>query len=616
MTKDAVQELIEKNPVLKPAKDKLLQMQPGRYCIHQSWGFGRIKEYQEAENRVIIDFQDKAGHSMDPAFCANTMEVLPEEHLLVRQQTEPAVVADMIEKRPADLVKEALKQFPNQAATGVELESLLSRLIGQAKFKRWWTAAKRHLAKDPHIAVPAKKTECYYLREQALNADQEILENYQSTQSAKRKIRLARDLIEHCESREDLRENLRPILEDLNQVIIESNQLTQSERLQGAWTRDDLTRILGENPSQLEPTTGSMISSASDLTAIAENLPSNLQKRLLTLVRDTYPGEWKPLVFDLLKNSHGKFTTECINFLVENGCEEELAATLRRWLNEQNLRGPVLYWILKNRNSRKFANIMTGLVSPHLLNAIFFAIDYEALQLAGSRKIPLAELLHDDRDLIRDLLLTADTEIARDLANNLLINQGFEELTKKSLLARFIKHFPSVQNLVAGETETEGERLIVSRESYDRRGREYEEIVSKKIPENSKAIAEAMEHGDLRENSEYKMAKQDQQMLLARKANLEKDLARAEITDFSSAPADQVGIGTIVGLRQGSTNRKVIYSILGAWDSDPDNNILSYKTPLSQSLLGRREGETIELQIGDTTESWKIESISRYREND
>ncbi len=616
MTEEVVQELIEKNPQLKPAKSKLLQMQPGRYCIHQSWGFGRIKEYQEAINRVVIDFEGKEGHSMDPAFCVTTMEILSDDHLLVRQQTEPKTIDELINKNPVELVKAALSQYPNNAATGTELESLFVRVLGKAKFKKWWASAKKLLAKDPHIAVPAKKTECYYIREEALNADQEILEHYEGTQSAKRKVRLARELFEHSETSPVLQEPLGRVLDDLNQVIRESNQLTPGERLQGAWIRDDIAKTLGRDVASLDPTTGALIREASELSQMAGSLPSNQQNRLLLLVKETYPGEWKPLAFDLLKNSNGKFTTECINFLIENECEEELASTLRRWLHEQNLRAPVLYWIVKNRHSRKYSGVLEGLISPRLLNAIFYAIDYEALQLAGARKIPLAEILHDDKDLIRDLLLTADTEIARDLANNLLINQGFEELTKKSLLARFIKHFPSVQSLVSGETESEGERLIVSRESYDRRGREYEDIVSKRIPENSKAIATAMEHGDLRENSEYKMAKQDQQMLLARKANLEKDLSRAEITDFTSAPTDQVGIGTIVGLRQGSTNRKVVYSILGAWDSDPDNNVLSYKTPLSQSLLGHKVGDTIELKIGDNAESWKIESIAPYNKGE
>src|SRR5690606_21543739 len=144
------------------------------------------------------------------------------------------------------------------------------------------------------------------------------------------------------------------------------------------------------------------------------------------------PADWKEIVFSLLKESKGKFTTETINFLLENDCEKELTETLSRWLTEQNLRAPVLYWIVKNRGSRKFSSILKPLIGPRLLNAIFFAIDYEALQTAGTRKIPLAEILSDDANLIADLLETSDNETARDLANNLLMNQGFEELAKKS----------------------------------------------------------------------------------------------------------------------------------------------------------------------------------------
>src|SRR5690606_21326688 len=216
---------------------------------------------------------------------------------------------------------------------------------------------------------------------------------------------------------------------------------------------------------------------------------------------------------------------------------------------EQNLRAPVLYWIVKNRGSRKFSSILKPLIGPRLLNAIFFAIDYEALQTAGTRKIPLAEILSDDANLIADLLETSDNETARDLANNLLMNQGFEELAKKSLLARFIKKFSSVQTLLAGESEVKEERLIVSQESYERRKLELETIIQKRIPEISKAIGEAAAHGDLRENAEYKMAKQEQALLLSKKELLEKELGRAQITDFSTAPVDQIGIGSVAGLR-------------------------------------------------------------------
>ena len=77
---------------------------------------------------------------------------------------------------------------------------------------------------------------------------------------------------------------------------------------------------------------------------------------------------------------------------------------LARWQTEQNLRAPVLLWIVKNRNSKRFRSIVNDLIAPRLLSSIFFAIDYEALQTAGTRRIPLGEELSDDTELITDLL--------------------------------------------------------------------------------------------------------------------------------------------------------------------------------------------------------------------
>ncbi len=612
MNVEAVNELIEKNPRLAAAREKLQEMQPGRYCVHQSWGFGQIKEYRPRENRLILDFADKKDHSMDPAFCINTLQVLPDNHLLVRQQTEPKVIEELAAKQPVELFVQVLASYPNKAVTAIELENLFRESFGEARFKKWWTPTRKLVAQDPRVQVPAKKTECYFLRDEPVDMEQELLERFHQTQSAKRKIILAEELVKDHKQGTEWGSQHHEVLKSLAGVVQESNQLSLTERLHGAWVRDDLARLLEVDPETLEPTTRSLVENHHDIALIADELPTNQQKRLLQLIKASHPADWKEIVFSLLKESKGKFTTESINFLMENDCQEELTTTLSRWLTEQNLRAPVLYWIVKNRASRKFGPVLKPLIGPRLLNAIFFAIDYEALQTAGTRKIPLAEILSDDQNLISDLLETADNETARDLANNLLLNQGFEELAKKSLLARFIKRFSSVQSLLVGESEVKEERLIVSRESYERRKAELENIIQKRIPEISKAIGEAAAHGDLRENSEYKMAKQEQALLLSKKELLEKELGRAQITDFSSAPTDQIGIGSVAGLRVDSTGQLVNYTILGAWDSDPAKNILSYETPLAKNLLAKRVGDKVTTNVAGNEETWTVESIGRH----
>jgi transcription elongation factor GreA len=610
MNSEAVSALIAKNPTLKPSKAKLEAMKSGSYVVHRSWGFGQIKSFDDSSLKLLIDFEGKKSHPMDPAFCIGTMDVLPANHLLVRKQTESAKIADLIENNPAQLVVEGLQAYPNNATTAIDLEITLAQVIGEDKFKKWWSAAKKAIAKDPRIAIPAKKTECYILRETPVSAEDEILEQFNGTRSARRRISLAEDLIAAIDEKE-IKTDFNAILTSVADAVKDSNQIDAAERLYGAAVRDDLAKAIGVD-TVFEPTQASLVAEVRELSEIAEKIPVQFQGRFLDLVKATHPVETREIAFTLLKTSQGKFTTECINFLVENGHSDELAAALKRWQVEQNLRAPVLLWIVKNRHSKKFAKLLHDLITPRLLSAIFFAIDYEALQASNTRRIPLGEILSDDTELIGDLLSTADPETARDLANALLLNQGFEELTKKSLLARFIKIFPSIQTIIASEAEGKEEQLLVSRESYDRKRAEYDTIVSKKIPDNSKAIASAREHGDLKENSEYKMAKQDQQVLMAQKSQLERELGRARITDFKDAATNSVTVGSVVEVKVGGTGKTASYTMLGAWDSDPTNNVIAYKTPLGLALLSKKIGDTVKVKIGTSEESYTITGIARH----
>lgn len=611
MNSEAIAVLVAKNPSLKAAKAKLEAMEPGAYCVHKSWGFGRIKSYEEAAQKLVIDFKAKPGHAMDPAFCIGTLDVLPPAHLLVRKETDPATLQKLIDKDPAQLLIEALAAYPNSAATQIEIEIVFAQVLGDEKFKKWWSTAKKAIAKDPRIAVPAKKTECYFVRETPVSTEDEITEKFNGTRSARLRVQLAERLVETA-GKQEIKADLPAILAGVTEAIKTSNQFDTAERLYGASVRDRLARLAEVDPATLEPTQASLVANVRDLPAIVEKLPVNFQGDFLELLKTAHPLEHRDIVITLLKISQGKFTTECINFLIENDHGAELASTFKRWMAEQNLRAPVLHWIVKNRNSKKFAKILGDLVSPRLLSAIFYAIDYEALQAASARRIPLADSLSEDTDLIPDLLQTASGETARDLAHTLLLNQGFEDLTKKSLLARFIKLYPSISTVLTGENEAKEEQLLVSRESYERKREEYETIISKKIPDNSKAIASAREHGDLKENSEYKMAKQDQQVLMAQKTQLEKDLSRARITDFKEATLEIIGVGSVVEVTLGSTGKTASYTLLGAWDSVPEQNIVSYKTPLGQALVGKKVGETVSVKIGAAAESYTITKLARY----
>jgi transcription elongation factor GreA len=617
MNKEAIDLLIQKAPALRRSRAKLEAMQPGAYCVHRAWGLGQIKEYDERENRLIIDFMEgHQSHPMDPVFCVDKLEILAENDILVRAQNEKEVIDEMVKSRPTDLIADILERSETKTATAMEIETVLSRLMGSAKFKKWWTQTKKALVKDPRIAVPAKKTEPFVLREEPVRAEEEVLDEFFETKAPKKKIALASKLIDLSVKHEDIKEELPTILSELAHSLAETKQLNPGERLYGIWVRNDLARFIHSDVESLEPTSASIINASNDLVALADQVPASHYSRLLDLIERTLPDQWERVVFDVLKNSSGKLTAECINFLLDHDKMKEISKTFDRWLVEQNLKAPVLTWILKNRASKKYSPMLESLMTPRLLSAIFFAIDYEALQNTSTRRIPLADLVSDDQKLISDLLTDATDETGHDLAQTLILNQGFEDLSKKSLLARFIKLYPSIQSIVGGEPTSgdasDSDELVVSKKSLEDRKKEYEVLIIKKIPENKEEIAEARAHGDLRENAEYKMARQQQDILLARKNELETEINKARVVDFTDATTKMVSIGSIVELEQASNNQSVTYSILGAWDGDPDKQILSYQTPLARALLGKANGDQVVVDIDGHEESWTIKDIARW----
>ena len=622
MNTEVIDRLVDKDPSLESSRPVLESMIPGTYCIHRSWGFGLISGFDDDRGMILIDFEDdeRSSHAMDPVFCLDKLELLPETHILAQHRKNTEEIEKLSKKDSAELIIKILEQGNDGCMNARDIERILVYMLGAAKAKRWWTATKKVLVKDPRIAVPNKKSEPYVLRDDPVKPEQEILQDFFEEKRSYYKIVLAEKLYDLASEKEDLQADLPQVLSDLTVAILEAKNLSQADRLYGIWVRNNLARDVEEDVEKIEPTSASILKECEDdLPALADLMPAKFHGRFLDLVARTYPDNWKKIVLNLLQNTTVKFSGECAHFLIDREESKLLVSTLNNWLDEQSLKAPVLLWMLKFRNLSKFQDLLGEMINPRLLTAVFSAIDYESLKNATSRRIPLGEVLSDDRQLLSDILDKGTEENAKDLAQALMLNPGFEDLTKRSLLARFIKKFSSIQSLLDGESSSSSsasspveDTLIVSKESYDRKLADLDVLTKEKIPENSLAIETAREHGDLKENAEYHMAKDDQKVLLARQAELQGDLMRAKSTDFEDAPIDSIGIGSVVELKDLGSGEKIKYTILGAWDSDPENNILSYLTPLGQSILGKKVADEVQIDVEGNDQSLVVESVSRW----
>jgi transcription elongation factor GreA len=129
-------------------------------------------------------------------------------------------------------------------------------------------------------------------------------------------------------------------------------------------------------------------------------------------------------------------------------------------------------------------------------------------------------------------------------------------------------------------------------------------------PAAARAIAEAREKGDLRENAEYDAAKEAQGILEAKIAALEGQVAQARILDEASVDTSKVSILTKVKLTNLSTKKQVTYQIVSETEADLKVGKISVTSPIGKGLLGKTVGEVAEVSVPAGVMKFKVEDIS------
>jgi transcription elongation factor GreA len=145
---------------------------------------------------------------------------------------------------------------------------------------------------------------------------------------------------------------------------------------------------------------------------------------------------------------------------------------------------------------------------------------------------------------------------------------------------------------------------------YEEKQKQLARIMEEEIPANSKEIAFALSLGDLRENAEYKAAKEKQEILNSTVGKLKDEIERAQLFDPGSINTNRVSFGTRVVLVNNSNGKREEYTILGPWESDPENRIISYLSPFGGAIVNRKLGEQFDFSINDEKITYTVERIS------
>jgi transcription elongation GreA/GreB family factor len=581
---------------LSPAlTEKLRLLAPGTYCTHRSWGFGQIKDWDSAHESVVIDFKTKHNHVMQYAYAAESLTPLAPDHVSVRKAEALPALRKQAADDPVAVVQDCLRSLGAQA-TADNIQVLLSPdVISAADYKKWWDGAKRALKRNGHFYVPGKKNEALRQLEAPSALGDSALEHLRLANGPKAILAALNILAKYWPEIKN-----EPVLNEIAELLegtlskIPKSQLPIQIEL--ALARDEFFVQAGRT-AETGPYAITVLTPLGSpaLSNLLDALPGSRQPKLLEALRVGLPETWPGLFLGLLPRANGRVAEVITEAFQAAGRDGEVQAAVNRYIRERNITCDFLFWLCKNRPA-----IYGQLIEPQLFMAILSVLEKD--QFSEIKKgTKLYELVLGDKPLIAAILKDARVPDVRDITRAILLSPVFEELDKRSLLAAIIKLYPEVQAMVVGTDKTAAPeaKLIVSWLSLKRRQAELEEIVTKKIPQNSKDIGIARGYGDLKENHEFKSAREMQGILSRQKAELELDLSRTEATDFTGADVSKVSLGTKVTLRDVVAEETIVYTILGAWDSDLSNGVISYQTAVARALLNHTVGERIELSTGE-----------------
>ena len=600
-----LEKLVESGRLTIKAAEQLERLKPGAFCLHKSWGFGRVAEWNLLLNQIVIDFKTKPRHPMQLAYAAENLTPIPPEHFLARKTSEPDAIKALLKSDPAAIVRNILESLGGKATLAQISEMLVGDLFTETEWKRWWTSAKKAMKAGGYFSVPTKKSEPIALRSEPVSRADELLTFFYQARQPKEQGAALDQIIKFHGEFKDPQSQLQPIIEKIESTAAQNQRLHSALTFELVLARDDLLeRVPQLKITRPDLTLERLIAEEeSRLTTILSKLPSAKERRVLQALPRALGDRWVTRAWQMMMSNNQRLASQIPRVFIENGQQADLASLLERAVREHSAASEILLWLCRERAN--FPNLIT----PELLTAILAALERDQHN-ETSRSSRLRDLLLEDRELIRDIFAEADVGAARDVMRRLLLTPVFDDLTKRSLIARVIKLYPELESMATGaQPEEKSETLVVSWSSLDRRKAEYEEVIKKKIPENTREIALARSYGDLSENFEFKAAKQMQAVLIRRKSDLEQMLHHARGTDFSNPDTTQVSIGTIVRLRDVASSKEESYTILGAWDGDPDRHIISYQTAIGQALLGKKPGERVTLNTDLGMDIFEIVAI-------
>ena len=606
-----LEKLLSLGKITPSLAEKLDRIAPGRYCFHASWGAGKVISWNLPAKKLVIDFEENPEHEVALEFAPRILEFISDDHFLAKRYEDTESLINLSVDDPVELVRVTLQGYGN-SLTPEKLEAALKgTVIAADKWKNWWDKVRAMLRSNVQFMMPTRKGERITLRANILSRAQAALEDYNKAADLKAKVRVLDGIKMEAVMAES--DSLNALIRAVD-ADVRNGSLALQQVLELPVLRDDLIASLKNTEAAKEayPLRSIVEANIGDVGRFAEvlnSMPAVRQKRVYATLPAIFGEDWPQKALELFDAGGARAVGEIAKFLIEEGQDKVLVKHLKHELLRQTLPAESLIWICRQRHdaSKPLFGLPVGI-------AMLSLIEQDHMDGGPNRMLRLKNLFMEDKSIIQEMIKGQDVAEVRQFAKMLYNTSAFSEQDRGALMARIISVFPDLHAIVLDalvDNSDKPEPIFVSWESLEARKKELEELVNVKIPENlhNKKISRA--EGDLRENGGYQDAKEVEKVLNRRRAELEHALALARGTDFAVTDTSRAAMGTKVTLQPLNGGEPVVYTILGAWDTNPEKHIVSYLSQVGKELTGKSVGDQVKIvpMDGDKKKVYTITKI-------
>ncbi len=618
-----IERLIEQSglPGARPVRlaihtlDVCLALEEGTALLGRS---GREVAIVEAIDRDTWQITLKTLSGTDtraPMDVAEAFSPAPADDFRVLKAFDPPAYAEQMASQPAAVIRRVLQTREQEMTEWALEEYLTPAYVARKDWKGWFTKARSQVRRVPDINIEGRSPFVLVYDPLAATPQDKAWRDFGKVRSADERLAVIEDYLR--ESKVHKAEPDKSLLLKMAQEMEAFSNDVKANRGYG-----DFQTLLVASRAR---------------SAAGEAGPFPLLEELLRVIPDPVArihqvtnANLRRLAFDALEVSQRDDTVELFEQLLMDaplsmcndladslerlGCTPARFAELAQEIVTDAVRcGSALAWLWSEPDN------------PHLAGAVDSKIVFNRiLWMMGEIKRrddldneALKRIKADVRSSLaarkfarfRDYLETLDRPLAAPLYHQIGLLDNLGRASQEDLRSIITAKFLNLHEKKAVNPWQDEAALYCTLDGLRAKEAEINDMLNVKMLENARAIGRAAEHGDLSENSEYKFALEERDLLRARLAKMNEEHALARVLEPADVPTDTAGIGSAVTVRDLQTGEVKRFVILGPWEANADKGILNYKTPLAQAMMGARPGDKRTMNFRGHIEEFVIEKL-------